>query len=213
MDINWNNLEEVVNTPEKDVEKYAEKTQIIELNARIVRLEDISKKKDLGMDALVGSEITLERKKLLAIIGILTKARDAKEKERFSQNRQAQEKWKDNFLIDNLRDFRFISGFEAEHVRRGTFIINTVAWSTPQSTEFEIIGRSNNKIKINLKKIISPTTLQMMIDHPLVPVFLTVESTGAYQHGKRLGIWQHGEWDQTRGIEIRMGTMIAIMKA
>jgi len=210
--MNFENLEEILKISEKEFEKEVEKNQIIDLNARIEKFQSILKKPDLNMPSLIGSEITPRRKKLSAFVAILTKVRDTKEKERYELGKKEKEKWKDEYLRDNLRDLRFITGFEAEHVMRGEFTVNTVSWTTPQSTEFEIIGVSEHKIKIDLKKIIAPTTLQMLIDHPLVPVFLVVEPTGMYQHNKKLGIWQAGTWEETRGIELKLGTMFALMK-
>lgn len=210
--MNFENLEEILKISEKDFEKEIEKTQIIDLNARIEKFQGILKKPDLNMPSLIGSEITPRRQKLSSFVAILTKVRDAKEKERYELGKKEREKWRDDFLRDNLRDFRFITGSQAEHIMHGDYPVNTVPWTTPQSTEYEIIGTSGNKIKINLKRIIAPTTLQILIDHPLVPVFLAVEPTGMYQHNKRLGIWQSGEWEQTRGMELRLGTMLALMK-
>jgi len=210
--MNFENLEEILKISEKDFEKEIEKNQIIDLNARIEKFQGILKKPDLNMPSLIGSEITPRRKKLSAFVAILTKVRDAKEKERYELGKKEREKWKDEYLRDNLRDLRFITGFDAEHVMRGEFTVNTVSWTTPQSTEFEIMAVSEHKIKIDLKRIIAPTTLQMLIDHPLVPVFLVVEPTGMYQNNKKLGIWQAGTWEETRGIELKLGTMLALMK-
>jgi hypothetical protein len=210
--MNWNNNEEILKVKEGDFEKEIEKIQIVDLNSRIERNQSNLNKPDLNMPMLTGSEITPIRKKLIILQHILVSVRDRKEKERFTQNQQARETWKNDYLRDNLREFRFITGSEAEHVMHGDFTVDTVQWATPQSTEYEITGVSGDTIKINLKRIIAPTTLQMMIDHPLVPVFLVVEASGMYQHNKKLGIWQSGEWDQTRGITFRAGTMIGIMK-
>jgi hypothetical protein len=210
--MDFENLEEILKMSEKDFEREVEKTQIIDLIARIEKFQAVLKKPDLGIHLLTGMEITPKRKKLGAFVTILTKVKDTKEKERFNQNRQTREKWRDDYLRDNLRDIRFVAGSEAEHVMHGDFTVDAVGWQTPQSTEYEILGRSGNKIKINLKKIIAPSTLQMLIDHPLVPVFLTVEATGAYQGNRKLGYFVSSEWSETRGIEIRLGTMIALMK-
>jgi hypothetical protein len=210
--MNFEKLEELWNISKKDFENECEKILIVDLIARIEKWEGILKKNDLGMPALIGKEITPKRQKLSALLHILTSVRDRKEKERYELGKKERETWRDDYLAHNLRDFRFIIGTEAEHVMHGDYPVNTVPWATPQSTEYEITGTSGNKIKINLKRIIAPATLQMLIDHPLVPVYLVVEPTGAYQHGKKLGYFVSGEWDQTRGIEIRLGTMFALMK-
>lgn len=212
--MNWENLEEILRISEKEFEKEVEKTQIIDLIARIERFQGILKKPDLNMPSLVGSEITPRRHKLSSLLRILIATRDRKDVERYEKSKTEKEQWKDRYLEnkETLRDIRYVAGSEANHLMIGDFTIDAVGLQTPTSTEFEITAVSGHRIKINLKKIISPTTLQMLIDHPLTPVFLTVEATGAYQHGKKLGYYVSGEWDQTRGIEIRAGTMIAIMK-
>lgn len=210
--MNFENLEELLKISEKDFEKEAEKIIIVDLNARIEKFQGILKKNDLGIPSLIGSEVMPQRQKLSSLLHILVSVRDRKEKERYELGKKEKEQWKEQYLREHLGDFRFITGTEAEHVMRGDFTINTVPWTAPQSTEFEIMAVSGHKIKIILKKLIAPSTLQMLIDHPLSPVYLVLEPTGAYQRGKPLGPWVSGDWDQTRGIEILQGTMIALMK-
>lgn len=210
--MNWENLEEILKIQEKDFEKEAEKTEIIDLNARIDKLLTLLNKPDLGLPTLIGSEVTLKRKKLTTLHRILIATRDRKEKERFMQNRKLEEKWRDETLPKVLCDLRYVVGTEAEHLMHGTFTLDAVQPQKFPSIEFEIPLTSGGKKKINLKEIISPPILKMLLDRNFAPVYITIEQQGAYQHGKKLGYYVSGEWEQTRGIEIKMGTLMAIMR-
>jgi hypothetical protein len=210
--MNWENLQEILEISEKEFEREAEKTEIIDLNARIEKFQDVLKKPDLGITTLIGSEVTLKRKKLTTLHHILIATRDRKEKERFMQNRKLEEKWRDETLPKVLSDLRYVVGTDAEHLMHGTFTLDAVQPKKFPSLEFEIPLVGGGKKKIDLRKAISPPILKMLMEKTFTPVYITVEPTGAYQHGKKLGYYVSGEWEQTRGIEIKMGTLIAIMK-
>jgi len=211
--MNWENIEEILRLSEKDFEREADKSIIVDLNARIEKIQDIMKKKDLGLSTLIGSEITPKRQKLSTLLSILVSVRDRKEKERFNQNRQAQEKWRNDTLKDVLHDLRCAYGTSVDHLMHGTFTLEVLDWFKPESTEFEIDAVSGHKLKIDLRKIISPSTLQMLLAKSFSPIYLLVEQSGGYdRHGKKLGYFQSGEWGQSHGNEIRAGTTFAIMR-
>jgi hypothetical protein len=211
--MNWENLDETLKMSEKEFEKEANRIEIVNLNARIEKWQAILHKPDLGMPALVGSEITPKRQKLSTLLHILVSTRDRKEKEWFDQNRQAQEKWRDDTLRDVLHDLRCAYGTAVNHLMYGTFTLEVPDWFKPQSTEFEIDAVSGHKVKINLKKLISPSTLQMLLDKAFSPIYLVAEQGGGYdRHGKKLGYYQSEDWETAHGTEIRYGTSFAIMR-
>jgi len=211
--VNWNDLEEILRTPEKEIEREAEKTQIIDLIARIDKLQAILKKPDLGLSTLVGSEVTPRRQKLSSFVAILTKVKEAKEKERFNQNRQAKEKWRDQALKDNLHDLRYAFGTSVDHLMHQRFTMEVVEWKKPESTEFEIDAVSGHKIKIDLRKLVSPSLLEMLLGKAFSPVYLVVQQGGGYdRHGKRVGIWQPDDWKTSHETEIRYGTTFVLMR-
>jgi hypothetical protein len=213
--MNFENLEELLKISEKDFEKEVEKNQIIELNARIEKFEGLLKPDHLERTwpALTGLEIGDRRKKLSAFKAILTKVRDAKEKERHNQNKQAQEEWRDHALKDNLHDLRYVFGMEVDHLMHGTFTMEVVNWQKTESIEFEIMAVSGHKLKIDLRKIISPSTMQMLLAKAFSPIYLLVERAGGYDRkGKPLGYYVSGEWNESHGYEIRLGTTFAVMR-
>ena len=210
--MNWENLEEILKIQDKDYEKEFYQTEIVDLNARIEKIQAILSKPDLGLPTLIGSEVMQKRKRLSTIHQILIATRDRKEKERFMQNRKLEEKWRDETLPKVLCDLRYVVGTEAEHLMHGTFTLDAVQPKKFPSLEFEIPLTSGGKKKIDLRKVISPPILKMLLERTMSSVYITVEPTGAYQHGKKLGYFVSGDWEQTRGIELRMGTLLAIMR-
>ena len=211
--MNWENLEKILEMKDDDFEKEANKIQIIDSNARIEKFEAILKKSDLGMSTLIGSEITPKRHKLSAFVAILKKVRDAKEKERFNQNRQAREKWRDDTLKIMLHDMRIIYGTSADRLMHSLITMDVPDWLKVESLEFDIDGVSGHKIKIDLKKIVSPSTLEMLLAKSFSPIYLVVERSGGYdRHGKKLGYFQKDDWMESQGNEIRYGTTLAIMR-
>jgi hypothetical protein len=210
--LNWENIDEVLKTQEKEFEKEIEKMPVNLISERIEKLRSVTIKPDLGMPLLISSEREPKRKKLLTIQHILESTRDRKLKDAYEQHRKAQEKWRDETLGKILPDLRYVVGTEAEHLMRGTFTLDAVQPKKPESLEFDIPLVSGGKKKINLKQIITPPILKHLLDRSFTPVYITIESTGAYQHGKKLGYYISTEWEQTRGIEIKMGTVLAIMR-
>jgi hypothetical protein len=209
----WNDIEEILKIPERDWEKEIYKMPVNLIGERIEKLRSVTIKPDLGMPLLVSSEREPKRKKLLAIQHLLESIRDKKLKEEFDQNRKTQEKWRDETLKENLPDIRYAVGSSVEHLRHGTLSMDVVEWIKPQSTEFEITTISGHKTKINLQKIITPSTLKILLEKAFTPVYVTIEAQGGYdRHGKRMGYYMSPEWDETHGIEIRMGTTMAIMR-
>jgi hypothetical protein len=94
-----------------------------------------------------------------------------------------------------------------------TFTMDVVEWQKPDSLEFEIDAVSGHKLKIDLRKLVTPSILQMLLGKAFSPIYLVVEPSGAYdRHGKRVGYFQSGEWEATQGNELRAGTTFAIMK-
>jgi hypothetical protein len=182
------------------------------ISERIEKLRNVTIKPDLGMPLLISSEREPKRKKLLTIQHILESIRDKKLKEEFDQNRKTQEKWRDETLPTVLSDLRYVVGTDAEHLMHGTFTLDAVQPKKFPSLEFEIPLVGGGKKKINLKQIISPPILKMLLERTMSSVYITIEPQGAYQHGKKLNYWVSGEWDQTRGIELHMGTLMAIMR-
>jgi hypothetical protein len=211
--MNWENLEEILKISEKDFEKECEKNQIIDLSARIEKFQGILKKPDLNMPSLLGSEITPRRQKLSSLLHILESVRNRKEKERYELGKNEKERWKDQALRENLHDLRYAFGVPVDHLIHQTFTMDVIEWKKPESTEFEIDTVSGHKLKIDLRKIISPSTLQMLLAKSFSPIYLLVEQGGGYdRHGNKLGYFQSGEWDQSHGNEIRAGTTFAIMR-
>lgn len=211
--MNWENIEEILKISEKDFEKECEKTQIIDLNARIEKFQGILKKPDLNMPTLLGSEITPKRQKLSTLLHILTTTRDKKEKERYELGNKEKERWRDQALKENLHDLRYAFGAPVDHLIHQTFTMEVVEWQKPESTEFEIDAVSGHKLKIDLRKIISPSTLQLLLAKSFSPIYLVVEHGGGFdRHGKKLGYFQSGEWSESHGNEIRAGTTFAIMR-
>jgi hypothetical protein len=143
---------------------------------------------------------------------VLKKIEDIRAK-RDAEKKKCEEEQKNEYIRDNLRDFRVIVGTEAEHVMRGEFSLDAVSLVTPQSTEFEIMAVSGHKLKIDLKKLISPSSLNTLNAKTFSPIYLIAEPSGAYQKNKRLGIWNNsGDWAASQGIEYKPQTIIAIMK-
>jgi len=210
--MNFENLEEILKIPEKEWEKEIYKMPVNLISERIEKLRNVTIKPDLGMPLLIASEREPKRKKLLTIQHLLESIRDKKLKEDFMQDRRLAEKWRDETLPKVLGDLRYVVGTEAEHLMHGTFTLDAVQPKKFPSLEFEIPLTSGGKKKINLKEIISPPILKMLLERTMSSVYITIEPTGAYQHGKKLGYFVSGEWDQTRGIELRMGTLMAIMR-
>ena len=211
--MNWENLEEILKSQEKDLEKEANKTQIIDLNARIEKIQNILKKPDLGLPTLIGSEVTPKRKKLSTVLNILVSVRDRKEKERFEQNQQAQEKWKNETLKNILHNLRCAYGTAVNHLMSGSFTMEVPDWFEPKSTQFEIQALSGHKLKIDLEKLITPSRLQRLLDKAFIPIYILVEPSGGYdRHGKRMGYFMSSEWNESHGIEIRPATTMAIMR-
>jgi hypothetical protein len=208
----WNDIEEILKIPEKEREKEIYKMPVNLISERIEKLRNVTIKPDLGMPLLVSSEREPKRKKLLTIQHLLESIRDKKLKEEFDQNRKTQEKWRDETLPKVLCDLRYVVGTDAEHLMHGTFTLDAVQPKKFPSLEFEIPLTSGGKKKIDLRKVISPPILKMLLERTMSSVYITIEPTGAYQHGKKLGYFVSGEWDQTRGIELRMGTLMAIMR-
>lgn len=211
--VNWENIEELLKVKEADFEKECEKISIVDLNARIEKNQATLNKQDLNRPMLTGSEITPIRKKLSNLQHILVSVRDRKEKQRYETNKKAQEKWRDDTLRENLHDLRFAYGMSVDHLMHNTFTMEVLDWQKPQSTEFEIDAVSGHKLKIDLRKIISPSTLQMLLAKSFSPIYLVVEQAGGYdRHGKKLGYYVSAEWDESHGNEIRLGTTFAIMR-
>ena len=147
-----------------------------------------------------------ERGKVLKKIEEIRTKRDAEKK-------KGEEEQKNDYVRDNLREFRYVVGSEAENLMRGNFTVDVVGWQTPQSTEFEIMTVSGHKLKIDLKKLISPPSLNALNAKAFSPIYLIAEPSGAYQKGKRIGIWNNtGDWQASRGIEYKPQTIIAIMR-
>jgi len=149
-----------------------------------------------------------ERSKVLKQIEHIRAKRDAERK-------KGEEEEKNEYIRHNHRNFRCVIGSAAEHLMHGTFTLDVVASEmlTPQSTEFEIVAVSGNKIKIDLLKLLSPSSLNMLIAKAFSPIYFVVEPSGAYQRGKRLGIWNNsGDWEASRGIQYKPQTVIAILR-
>jgi hypothetical protein len=208
----WNDIEEILKIPEKEWEKEIYKMPVNMISERIEKLRNVTIKPDLGMPLLIASEREPKRKQLLTIQHLLESIRDKKLKEDFMQDRKLAEKWRDETLPKVLGDLRYVVGTDAEHLMHGTFTLDAVQPKKFPSLEFEIPLTSGGKKKIDLRKVISPPILKMLLERTMSSVYITVEPTGAYQHGKKLGYFVSGEWDQTRGIELRMGTLLAIMR-
>lgn len=212
MKMNWENLE-FLKVEDKEHQREADKTQIVDLIARIEKLQALNAKTDLGQPALVGAELTEKRKRLLAILRILTATRDRKEKERYEIGKKAQEKWRDDTLKDVLHDLRYAFGMSVDHLLHQTFTMEVVEWKKPESMEFEIDAVSGHKLRIDLKKLITPSLLQMLLGKAFSPIYFLVERSGGYdRHGKPLGHWVSSEWEQSHGNEIRLGTTFAVMR-
>ena len=212
MRMEWENLEEILKIPEKDWEKEIYKMPVNLISERIEKIRAVTVKPDLGMPLLIAEEREPKRKKLLAIQHILESVRDRRLKEAFQQDRKRQEAWRDETLPKILCDLRYVVGSDAEHLMHGTFTLDAVQPKKPEDLEFEIKLLSGNTRKINLKQLITPPILKMLMERTMSPVYITLEQTGAYQHGKKLGYFQSGEWEGTRGIEIKSGTLMAIMR-
>jgi len=210
--VNWENLE-FLKVEDKEHQREADKTQIVDLNARIEKLQALNAKTDLGLSALVGTELTEKRKRLHAILHILIATRDRKEKDRYELGKKEKERWRDQALKENLHDLRYAFGTAADHLMHQTFTMEVLDWQKPESMEFEIDAVSGHKLKIDLRKIISPSILQMLLTKSFSPIYLLVEQGGGYdRHGKKLGYFHSGEWDESHGKEIRLGTTLAIMR-
>ena len=210
--MNFENLEEILKIPEKEWEKEIYKMPVNLISERIEKLRSVTIKPDLGMPLLISSEREPKRKKLLTIQHLLESIRDKKLKEEFDQHRKLEEKWRDETLPKVLSDLRYVVGTDAEHLMHGTFTLDAVQPQKFPSLEFEIPLVGGGKKKIDLRKVISAPILKMLMEKTFTPVYITVEPTGAYQHGKKVGYYVSGEWEQTRGIEIKMGTLMAIMR-
>jgi len=212
MRMEWENLEEILKIPEKTLEKEIEKMQASIISERIEKLRAVTIKPDLNMPLLIASEREPKRKKLLTIQHILESIRDKKLKETFEQDRKREEAWRDETLPKILCDLRYVIGTDAEHLMHGTFTLDAVQPKKVEAIEFEVSLLSGSKKKINLKQLIAPPILRRLMERTMSPVYITLEQTGAYQHGKKLGYYVSGEWEQTRGIEIKSGTLMAIMR-
>jgi len=211
--VNWENIEEILNVKESEFEKECEKIAIVDLNARIEKNQATLNTQDLNRPMLTGSEITPIRKKLSGLQHILVSVRDRKEKQRYETNKKAQEKWRDDTLRENLHDLRYAFGTAADHLMHQTFTMEVLDWQKPPSTEFEIDAVSGHKIKIDLRKLVTPSLLQMLLAKSFSPIYMVVEQGGGYdRHGKKLGYFHSGEWDESHGKEIRLGTTLAIMR-
>lgn len=141
-----------------------------------------------------------ERNKVLKQIEEIRTKRDA-------ENKKLEEEWKKETLKHRLPNIRFAYGDAVPHLMRGEYTTDVIRWETPASTEIQI-----GKRKIDLLRLLSPVTVRHIIEHPMLPVFFEIEPAGAYQHGKKLGYYVNREWETTRGIEIRSGIFLAIMK-
>lgn len=124
-----------------------------------------------------------------------------------AENKKLEEQQKKETLKCQLPNIRYAYGDAVPHLMRGEYTTDVVPWETPYSFEIAV-----NKRKVDLLRLLSPVTLRHIIEHPLSPVFFEIEPAGAYQHGKKLGYYVNGEWEQSRGIEIRSGVFLAIMK-
>jgi len=209
----WNNIEEILKVSEKAFEKEIDKLSIVELNARIEKNQAVLNKQDLNMPMLTGSEITPIRKKLSDLQHRLVSVRDRKEKERYELDKKEKEKWRDQALKDNLHDLRYVYGTAADHLMHGTFTMDVVNWQKPQNLEFEIDAVSGHKLKLDLRKLVTPSILDMLLGKSFSPIYMVVEQSGGYdRHGKKLGYFQSESWEETHGTEIRYGTTFAIMR-
>jgi len=141
-----------------------------------------------------------ERNKILKQIEEIRGKRDV-------ENKKLEEQHKTETLKAQLTNIRFAYGDAVPHLMRGEYTQDVIEWTTPTHTEIEI-----NKRKIDLLRLLSPVTVRHIIEHPMSPVFFEIEPAGAYQHGKKLGYYVNREWETTRGIEIRSGVFLAIMK-
>jgi len=141
-----------------------------------------------------------ERSKILTQIEEIRGKRDV-------ENKKLEEQHKTETIKAQLPNIRFAYGDAVPHLMHGEFTTDVVSWETPRSTEIQI-----GKRKVDLLRLLSPTTVRHLIEHPMSPVFFEIEPAGAYQHGKKLGYYVNREWETTRGIEIRSGVFLAIMK-
>lgn len=137
---------------------------------------------------------------------VLKRIKEIREKND-AENNKLDEQHKTETIKQQLPNFRYAYGDAVPHLMRGEYTQDVIAWTAPTNTEIEV-----NKRKIDLLKLLSPTTVRHMIEHPMSPVFFEIEPSGAYQHGKKLGYYVNREWETTRGIEIRSGVFLAIMK-
>jgi hypothetical protein len=124
-----------------------------------------------------------------------------------AERKKEAEEWKKETVKAQLPNFRYAYGDAVPHLMRGEYTPDVVAWTTPTNIEIEV-----NKRRIDLLKLLSPTTVRHLIEHPMSAVFFEIEPAGAYQNGKKRGTWHSGEWEKTRGIEIRSGVFLALMK-
>ena len=148
-----------------------------------------------------------DRRKLIEERGKVLKKIEEIRVKMDAEKKKGAEEWKKETLKAQLPNIRFAYGDAVPHLMHGEYTQDVVAWTTPTNTEIEV-----NKRKIELLKLLSPTTVRHIIEHPLAPVFFEIESGGAYQNGRKLGYYVSGEWERTRGIEIRSSVFLAIMK-
>lgn len=140
-----------------------------------------------------------ERSKVLKKIEEIRTKRDL-------ENKKLEEQQKTETIKQYLPKFRYAYGDAVPHLMHGEYTLDVVPMETPTSTEIKIGNR-----KVDLIRLLSPVTVRHIIEHPMSPVFFEIEPAGAYQHGKKLGYYVDGTWENSRGIEIRQGVFLALM--
>jgi len=176
-------------------------------------LENLVKKEQELLYRSKAEEYQPDKRKLIEERGKILKKIEEIRTKRDAEKKKLEEEWRDKAFKENLCDFRYAHGTNVDHVLHGILTLELLEWLKLEGMEFEIIGVSGHKLKIDLRKLITPSLLRMLLGKPLAPIYFVVEAGGGYdRHGKKLGVWQSGDWEQSHGNEIRAGTTFAIMR-